>query len=109
MAYHIYKREFSDRQKGKVGIVLNCRHFYPKNSGPEGDELVEVAHQYFCGRYAAPIFSKTGDYPEVVKDRIAKNSEFEGLARSRLPVLTKEWIDFIRWVDFITIKIVREV
>lgn len=96
-AYHIYDREFRAKHKGQVGIVLNCNYYYPKHEDdPNKDDLVEVGFQYFCGIYAAPIFSQTGDYPERVKSMVSKNSQVEGLAWSRLPVLTQYWIDYIK-------------
>lgn len=98
-AYHIYNREFRPSQNGQIGIVLNTRCYYPKHKDAKDQgELVEVAYQYTFGRYAGPIFSKTGDYPESMKKMIAINSKYEGLSKSRLPVLTSEWIDYIKFV-----------
>lgn len=93
-AYHIYDEEFRVQQQGRIGIVLDCYHFYPKNK----DDHVspEVAFQYQCGRYGHPIFSKNGDYPDIIKQRIAENSKFEGLTKSRLPTFTSEWIQYIK-------------
>ena len=94
-AYHIYNDEFRDKQKGEIGIVLDCYQHYPKhkNDTISGD----YAFQFQCGRYTHPIFSKTGDYPEIVKKRIAENSKYEGLKRSRLPAFSKEWINYIKY------------
>jgi hypothetical protein len=55
-------------------------------------------YEYYCGWFAHPIFSKEGDYPEIIKKRIAENSKFEGLKQSRLPQLTDAWIDYIRLI-----------
>jgi lactase-phlorizin hydrolase len=48
------------------------------------------------GLYAHPIFSQKGDYPKLVKDRIAQKSLDEGFLRSRLPKFTEEEITYIR-------------
>lgn len=58
--------------------------------------------QHFCiihtqvGWFAHPIFSKNGDYPQVMIDRISAASKQQGLKRSRLPQFTPEEIDRIR-------------
>ena len=93
-AYHIYNDEFKTKQQGKIGIVLDCYQHYPKQK----DDTIssDLAFQYQCGRYTHPIFSKTGDYPEIIKERIAQNSKYEGLRRSRLPIFTTTWINYIK-------------
>jgi hypothetical protein len=48
------------------------------------------------GLYAHPVFSQEGDYPKLVKDRIAQKSLAEGFFKSRLPKFTEEEIAYIR-------------
>ena len=96
-AYHIYDKEFRPSQNGSVGIVIACQYFYSKNK--EDNETANSAYEYFCGWIVNPIFSEKGDYPEVMKKRIAENSKLEGLPESRLPTFTKEWVEYIRWEE----------
>jgi lactase-phlorizin hydrolase len=48
------------------------------------------------GLYAHPVFSQKGDYPQLVKERVMRNSLVEGFRRSRLPEFTKEEIAYVR-------------
>lgn len=48
------------------------------------------------GWFAQPIFGEHGNYPEEMIIQINVNSIREGRARSRLPPLSKHWIDKIR-------------
>lgn len=43
-----------------------------------------------------PIFSETGDYPPVVKERVAAKSKAQGFPRSRLIEFTPEEVDYVR-------------
>ena len=48
------------------------------------------------GLYANPVFTEEGDWPALVKERVAANSKAEGLGTSRLPSFTQEEINYIR-------------
>lgn len=49
-----------------------------------------------AGWFAHPIFSKSGDYPPIMRKIIDQNSKNENLKWSRLPSFTKEEIKLIR-------------
>lgn len=54
-------------------------------------------HRIFqLGWFAAPIFSRDGDYPDVMVERVASNSKREGRHYSRLPTFSKRWVKMIR-------------
>lgn len=92
--YHMYNDEFRQKQNGKIGIINPCQYNFSKN---KSDTVTrEIAFQYSCGWVAHPIFSKEGDYPQVMKDRIGENSIIQGWPTSRLPKFTQDEIEYIR-------------
>ncbi|XP_048007482.1 myrosinase 1-like [Leguminivora glycinivorella] len=96
-AYHLYDKEFRPTQKGKIGLTLDAFWAEPKNSSnPDDIEAAERYLQMHLGTFAHPIFSKQGDYPEVVRNRVDKLSLQQGYTRSRLPYFTPEEIISLR-------------
>lgn len=94
--YHMYDKEFRSCQGGKVGIALHTFWYEPRNDTKQDHEASTVALQFDLGIFAHPIFSKTGDYPEVVKQKVAAASRAEGCRKSRLPELSQEWVHKIK-------------
>ncbi|KAJ8963511.1 hypothetical protein NQ317_010576 [Molorchus minor] len=92
-AWHIYDDEFRPTQNGLVGITIDTPWFEPNTTSDEDLEASERQLQFEFGWYANPIFN--GDYPEIMKTRIANRSALEGFQTSRLPEFTQEEIDFI--------------
>ncbi|XP_011867620.1 PREDICTED: myrosinase 1-like [Vollenhovia emeryi] len=92
--YHIYDTEFREQQKGQIGIVSHCFGALPKNLADTA--AVDTFFQFDCGWMAHPIFSTTGDYPAVMKTRIAENSKLDGFSRSILPEFSPEWVQYIK-------------
>lgn len=77
-------------QEGLIGITLNSDNFYPFNPKVQLDiEGAERIRQFQVGWFAHAIF-KNGDYPEVMKTRVAEKSEQQGYFKSRLPEFTEE-------------------
>ncbi|XP_044014820.1 myrosinase 1-like [Aphidius gifuensis] len=93
-AYEIYDEEFRQINNGKIGIVI--AGFYHFSVEENDTESSDVAFQYESGWIAHPIFSKNGDYPPVMKERIGENSKLEGYPRSRLPEFSPDWIQRIK-------------
>lgn len=92
--YHIYDTEFREQQKGQIGIVIACWGALPKNTSDTA--AVDAYFQFKCGWVAHPIFSKTGDYPAIMKQHVAENSKLDGLPRSILPEFSPEWVQYIK-------------
>lgn len=67
-AVKIYREKYQEKQKGTIGISLNCDWREPKTSRPEDQEAAERALLFFAGWFADPIWF--GDYPEVMRNRI---------------------------------------
>ncbi|XP_024947339.1 myrosinase 1 isoform X2 [Cephus cinctus] len=93
-AYHIYDKEFRPTQNGTIGIVLSLSYAYPKD--PDDATSVETHFQFNAGWFCHPIFSASGDYPSLMKEKIASASLEQGYPRSRLPEFSQEWIEYIR-------------
>ncbi|KAJ8963825.1 hypothetical protein NQ314_005356 [Rhamnusium bicolor] len=93
-AYHIYDEEFRATQKGQVSIVIDTPWYEPNSFSIADAEAAERKRQFVFGWYANPIFN--GDYPEIMKARIAMRSELEGFSSSRLPKFTKDEIAYIK-------------
>nr|XP_053617030.1 myrosinase 1-like [Plodia interpunctella] len=93
-AFHIYDEEFRAVQGGTIGITLGTQWYDPES---ENDiEAAEDAIQFEWGKYAHPIFSETGDFPPVMKEKIAAKSAEQGFLRSRLPKFTPDEIEYVR-------------
>ncbi|CAH2067292.1 unnamed protein product, partial [Iphiclides podalirius] len=93
-AYHIYNEEYRSKHGGIIGITLSAQWYYA-----ETDADIEAAEEFIqfeWGQYAHPIFSEMGDFPPVMRERIATNSATQGFPRSRLPEFTPEEVDYVR-------------
>lgn len=88
----MYDEEFRARQQGQIGIVLALPAFLSANSSDT--ESAETAFQFNAGWMAHPIFK--GDYPEIMKRRVAMVSAYKGYDKSVLPEFSQEWISIIK-------------
>lgn len=87
-AWHTYDKEYRQKQKGKVSIVVNAQWFEPKTDKEEDIKAADRGMQWFLGWMAHPVFVN-GDYPEIMKERILEKNKAQGLT-SRLPSFTSE-------------------
>lgn len=88
-AYHLYKTKYVERFNGQVGICLYGSFHYPLNDNVNAT-LADQATNHMVGWFANPIFSQDGDYPQVMKANIQRNSQERPW--SRLPEFTEQEI-----------------
>ncbi|XP_069681384.1 myrosinase 1-like [Periplaneta americana] len=95
--YHLYDKEFRPSQNGRISIIINLFWYEPLNpKSTEDQEAVIRQRQIDLGWFAHPVYSTDGDYPQLLKDRVAANSKKEGFPSSRLQYFTPEEIKFVR-------------
>ncbi|XP_040825502.1 lactase-like protein [Ochotona curzoniae] len=93
--WHSYNDTWRSKQRGLVGISLNCDWGEPVDiSNPKDVEAAERYLQFCLGWFANPIYS--GDYPQVMKDRIGRKSAEQGLEVSRLPTFSLREKSYVR-------------
>nr|XP_049701637.1 myrosinase 1 [Helicoverpa armigera] len=93
-AYRIYDEEFRPKYQGKVSVANHHIWFDPLT--PADAELAELARQNAVGRYAHPIYSKTGGWPASIEKALEEVSLKRGYSKSSLPAFTQEEIEFVR-------------
>ncbi|XP_059045516.1 myrosinase 1-like [Achroia grisella] len=94
--YRLYVNEYKNKYKGSVGISLAVNWLEPLNNKTENVEAVELYREFTLGLFINPIWSKEGDFPQVVKDIVAKRSKEQGFTKSRLPILSKQEIKLLK-------------
>nr|WPM03626.1 glycoside hydrolase family 1 [Phyllotreta armoraciae] len=93
-AWHIYNDQFRAKNKGQVAMVIDSTWYEPGSESEEDKAAAERALQFDLGIYGNPLFN--GDWPELVKQRVADRSKREGLKTSRLPAFTEDQIKYIK-------------
>ncbi|XP_048237318.1 lactase-phlorizin hydrolase-like [Haliotis rufescens] len=88
-AYHLYNNSYRETQNGEISISCNLDWPEPLDPTNSSDiEASETAVQMFLGWFANPVYVN-GDYPEVMKTRIAATCQIEGRNVSELPAFTE--------------------
>ncbi|XP_074038490.1 myrosinase 1 isoform X2 [Leptinotarsa decemlineata] len=102
-AWHLYDNEFRARQGGKIALVLNSDWMEPASHSAEDVTAAATRMQFIWGWFGHPIYY--GDWPDIMKTRIAMRSKLEGFNESRLPELTQEEIAYIKGTnDFFAVN-----
>ncbi|XP_048001644.1 myrosinase 1-like isoform X1 [Leguminivora glycinivorella] len=94
--YRMYEKEYKKKYGGSIGISISVNWAEPVTNSTENAEAAETYREFTYGMYLNPIWSKSGDFPKLVKDRVAKKSKEQGFVRSRLPSLSKDEIKLIK-------------
>ncbi|CAH2231806.1 myrosinase 1-like [Pararge aegeria] len=95
-AYRFYETEYKDKFNGSVGISLAMNWADPVINNTENYQATELYRDFTIGLYVNPIWSKHGDFPSTVKDRVLQRSRDQGYMQSRLPVLSPEEIKLLK-------------
>ncbi|XP_077295475.1 myrosinase 1-like [Arctopsyche grandis] len=94
--FHLYDKKFRIKQAGSIGITIEGTWSEPFSSSKEDFNAAERFMEFEAGWFMNPIFSIKGDYPAVMKERIAVNSAIQGFSKSRLPEFTEEQIRLLK-------------
>lgn len=90
MAYRTYDTNYRQEQMGEIGITLNSDFVEPYDRSKQEDvEAASRSLRFGLGWYANPIFIN-GDYPDVMREKIDRKSDAQGLNQSRLPEFTED-------------------
>lgn len=81
---------------GTCGITLNIGYSQANNTAVPSDvEAADRAMQFDVGWFAHPIFSKDGDFPAVMKDRVRFRSQQQKVP-NRLPTFSAQEIQDLK-------------
>lgn len=85
-AWHTYDQEFRATQQGKVSIILNTHWGEPKTDKQDDIDAADRSMEWWLGWFAHPVFVN-GDWPEIMKVTVKKNSEAKGISNryERIP------------------------
>ncbi|CAG9860118.1 unnamed protein product [Phyllotreta striolata] len=98
--YHMYNKEFRDKQNGHIGITIDTVWAEPDSKDKADVEAADRLIQFTYGWYAHPVTH--GDYPEVMKQFVGERSAKQGFSESRLPKFSKAEIHGMKnTVDFL--------
>ncbi|CAH1131159.1 unnamed protein product [Ceutorhynchus assimilis] len=103
-AYRMYENEFKGKQGGRVTMVVDSNWFEPASDSADDIGAAETNLLFTYGWFAHPI--NFGDYPDIMKQRIAYRSKLEGFNKSRLPSFTEKEKEILRGTaDFMCVNI----
>ncbi|KAB0804171.1 hypothetical protein PPYR_01141 [Photinus pyralis] len=103
--YRLYQNDFKPTQQGQVGISIDLQWYEPATDSLDDLNATKRVIQFEIDKYLHPIFTKKGDYPELLKRLVREESESEGYFRSRLPEFTTEEVEQLkRSSDFLAIN-----
>uniref|UniRef100_A0A7E4W8J6 Beta-glucosidase n=1 Tax=Panagrellus redivivus TaxID=6233 RepID=A0A7E4W8J6_PANRE len=117
-AWRIYESLDPSLNGGSIGIASGMTHFYADSRNKnraEAEAAAERMVDFKWNMFLHPIFSETGDWPDSLKQRLAKLSKLEGRGKSRLPEFTLDEIEGLKGsaqfigVNFYSAKVVSSI
>lgn len=78
-----------------MGITGDTSYPQPLTHTDDDRKASERALQFYVGWFMHPIYSKQGNYPKIMIDRIGELSRQQGFTKSRLPAFTVDEIKAI--------------
>ncbi|CAG9827055.1 unnamed protein product [Diabrotica balteata] len=89
---------------GNISIVLDTAAYVPASDSEEDKIAADTKFHFELGWYANPVHF--GDYPDIMKTRVAERSRGEGRNQSRLPEFTEEEKALLRGTaDFFAVNV----
>ncbi|KAK3789616.1 hypothetical protein RRG08_050060 [Elysia crispata] len=87
--YRMFEKDYKTLQGSQLGISINQGWAEPLDGHSASDvEAAERSISFYGGWFGHPIFVD-GDYPPVMKQRVADRSREQNLKESRLPSFTQ--------------------
>ena len=77
-AWHTYDQEFRPMQQGNLSIILNTNWGASKTDSQADRDAADRYMEWWLGWFAHPVFVN-GDWPDVMKTTVMKNSEAKGI------------------------------
>lgn len=94
--YHMFDKEYRVKFGGKIGLSLDSNWGEPMSDTEEDKAAAELYLKTHLSWYAHPIFSKEGNYPVELIERVDAKSREQNYTRSRLPKFTPEEVEYIK-------------
>ncbi|XP_052119512.1 myrosinase 1-like isoform X2 [Frankliniella occidentalis] len=103
--YHLYRKKYQSKQKGKVGTSVVMWPATPKTTQSEDVMAAETFNQMYCGTILHPLVF--GDYPPIVRYLVEKRDAEMGVSEPRLPKFTAEEKEMLSGgvTDFIALNL----
>ncbi|XP_066263018.1 myrosinase 1-like [Euwallacea similis] len=86
-AYRLYQKKYRRSQNGRIGIILDIIANVPLTNSSEDLKASKRAYTFDFDWFASPLIK--GDYPQLMKDIVGRNSALQNFSTSRLPSFTK--------------------
>ncbi|KAG5873670.1 hypothetical protein JTB14_013336 [Gonioctena quinquepunctata] len=102
-AWRLFDAQIRPVFNSRNSMVMDSDWYEPATNSPQDVAAAESKRQFVYGMYAHPLVF--GNWPQVMIDNIARNSQAQGFTESRLPAFSDEEINLIKGTyDFLTLN-----